>query len=379
MKRYGGQPLGPQPHIVILGSCKVGNFIVSTPVLRGLRLRFPDSVIGFIGSTVTSDLERAHPSIDWRISWDDPSPGSSLELLHRLERLRLTHGPVALAVNLDGFNPFTCSLVPALEPLFLAGGGLAPNRRSFLDWGDLPQQRFLADDDWDSAHFLARYRDSFKTQYIAELFSQLAFVADHADLPRIDLPSTPPSFPVPELLIHCTTARSAKIWPAHCWLEVIRAAEYLHCRVGLVGSKSSVQQDSYNAGDLEDLLLNDSQSSLIDLRGKTSLRELAGACREANAVISVDAGPLHIAAAVGTPTLAIVGNDSEGVGASPIRLWLPRVANVSRTVSSYTCSLCSDNKFRNDHCLVQDHPCMNGVDPNMVIEWLKTQLSSRLT
>ena len=35
------------------------------------------------------------------------------------------------------------------------------------------------------------------------------------------------------------------------------------------------------------------------------------------AVISVDAGPLHIAAAVGTPTYAIVGNDGDGMGGQP--------------------------------------------------------------
>ena len=56
-------------------------------------------------------------------------------------------------------------------------------------------------------------------------------------------------------------------------------------------------------------------TGLIDLRGQTSLMQLAGACRQAKAVISVDAGPLHIAAAIGTPTYAIVGNDGDGVGA----------------------------------------------------------------
>ena len=57
MQRYGGEELGSSPHIVVLGSCKVGNFVVSTPVLRGLRNRFPDAVIGFIGSEVTADFE----------------------------------------------------------------------------------------------------------------------------------------------------------------------------------------------------------------------------------------------------------------------------------------------------------------------------------
>ena len=43
---------GISPHIVVIGSCKVGNFVVSTPMLRGLRARFPDAVIGFIAAAL---------------------------------------------------------------------------------------------------------------------------------------------------------------------------------------------------------------------------------------------------------------------------------------------------------------------------------------
>ena len=66
MQRYSGGTLGPAPHIVVLGACKVGNFAVSTPTLQGLRARFPDAVIGFIGSEITAEFEEAHPCIDWR-------------------------------------------------------------------------------------------------------------------------------------------------------------------------------------------------------------------------------------------------------------------------------------------------------------------------
>ena len=369
MQRYSGQTLGAAPHIVVLGSCKVGNFVASTPALAGLRARFPDAVIGFIGSTITADFERAHSAIDWRLSWDDSSPGSALQLQRALDHQRREHGPVALAVNLDGFNPVTCSLVPDLEPHYVAGGSLLAHKRGPLPWGELPQQRFLADNDWDHPDFLERYTEIFHSQYIAELFCQLAFVADYVDPASIDLPIGQPLFEVPELLIHCTTARGAKLWSAASWIAVVHAAERIGWRVGLVGSKPERQQLDYNAGDLEDELLR--LSSLIDLRGRTSLIELAGACAKANAVISVDAGPLHIAAAVGTPTLAIVGNDQLGNGASPIRLWLPRVNTVQRTYSSYSCSVCADQRFRNDECLVPGHPCMRGVEVDQVLKWLE--------
>ena len=41
LARYAGEDFRSAPHIVVLGSCKVGNFVVSTPVLCGLRKRFP--------------------------------------------------------------------------------------------------------------------------------------------------------------------------------------------------------------------------------------------------------------------------------------------------------------------------------------------------
>ena len=375
LQRYAGEHLGTNPHIVVLGSCKVGNFVVSTPVIRGLKRRFPDAVIGFVGSEVTAAFEAALPEIDWRVSWDASGERAGLDLLKTLSEQRALYGTVTLAVNLDGFNPVTCTLVPWLAPLYVAGGSLKANLRSTLPWGEAPQQRFLADPDWDSPEFLERYHSVFNSNYIAELFCHLAFVHGHVDPNEIELPWEEPSFPVPDLLIHCTTARAAKVWPFEAWSEVVNFASSNGCSVGLVGSPPASQREAYNAGDGEEWLLR--QTNLIDLRGQTTLIQLAGACRAAKAVVSVDAGPLHIAAAVGTPTLAVVGNDAEAVGASPIRLWLPRGSHVSRTVSEEQCTRCSEERFRNDHCLVDGHPCMVSISTQQVIEWLKPLMGDR--
>ncbi len=374
MKRYGGEDLISKPHIVVLGSCKVGNFVVSTPVLRGLKARFRESIIGFIGSDVTADFERSLPSIDWRVSWDDPSLGAGLQLQQTLANKIDIYGQVQLALNLDGFNPVTCSLVPWLNPVFVAGGSLKRNLRSDLPSGELPQQRFLTDSDWDSQDFFMRYSTYFSSNYIAELFCQMAFVGGHVNPKEIELPIVEPPFLVPDLLIHCTTVRQAKVWPFDYWQQVIEFAESRSWTVGLVGSSPLAQREAYNSGDGEELLL--ARTRLLDLRGSTSLLQLAGAAKKAKAVISVDAGPLHIAAAVGTPTLAIVGNDEHGIGASPIRLWLPRCSNVSRTIAENSCSVCSQNKFHNDDCLVEGHICMRSVKPRQVINWLSSLMSN---
>ena len=84
---------------------------------------------------------------------------------------------------------------------------------------------------------------------------------------------------------------------------------------------------------------------------------------------SFDSGPMHIGLAVKTRTLAIVGNDCEGEGQA--ELWFPKSDYLSRTVSSQSCSKCSENKFKNDECIADEHVCMKGVDATEVIELIK--------
>ena len=386
VQRFDGRDLGRAPHIAVLGSCKLGNFVATLPLLRLLRRRYPEAQIDFWGSEATADFEHAlcgdsHP-LDWRISWDQPNT-EGVDELSKLERISsaAAHrndvaGPLDLAINCDGFNPLTQALTSLLEPTWVAGGSLRADGRAPLPWGDLPQQRFLADPDWDSPDFLKRYAEQFASNYIAELFCRMAFLEPNADdLETLALPWEEPPFEVPSLLIHATTTRAAKIWPFQYWHKVLQWCAKNSLTVGLVGAPPDLQRLEYHAGEGEKQLLTDHPDTLIDLRGRTNLIQLAGACRRARAVVSVDAGPMHVAAGVGTPTLAVVGNDIEAVGASPIRLWLPRSSTLTRTISRTTCNLCSENRFRNDGCLAETHDCMQGVDAQQVIHWLEATLA----
>ena len=371
LERYDGRDLGQRPHLAVLGSSKVGNFVVTVPLLQALHHCYPNAVIDFWGSELTRDFEEALAMISWRTSWDRKDGDQFQQLAVAAQQRLEAAGEIDLLINCDGFNPVTQVLGAWLRPRFVAGAVLTANGRNSLPWGSHPYQRFLNDPDWDSTAFLDRYPGLFQSNYIAELLCRLAFL----ELPEgpIDLPSVCPSFDVPDLLIHATTTRAAKIWPESHWRQVLAWCAHQGWTVGLVGSPPKRQQEEYNAGQLEERLL--AAGDLIDLRGRTSLIELAGACRQARAVVSVDAGPMHIAAAVGTPTLAIVGNDANDVGASPIRLWMPRAAVCDRTISVNTCDGCEAVRFRNDACLKQTHHCMEGVTAEQVIQWLERTLN----
>ena len=55
----------------------------------------------------------------------------------------------------------------------------------------------------------------------------------------------------------------------------------------------------------------------VDLTGRTSLFELGAVARRARATVGNDTGPTHLAAAVGCPTLALFGEDSDPRLAAP--------------------------------------------------------------
>lgn len=364
--RFTDQPLRPRPHIAVIGSDKVGNFVVTTPVLRGLKEKYPDCVLDFYGGDTTADLEEHTPTIDSRFSLYTNRPGYLAALANHVATRANDHGPVDLCVNCDGFSAVAQVAATLLEPVYAAGAVLRSDRRAALPFdSDDPRARLLADPDWNRDALEADYPGLLSSGYLAEILCRMAYV--DTDFATVSIGSEPAPFEVPDVLVHMTTTRPAKMWPADHWRRLLAWCDQQGISTGLVGSKPEIERDLYGGGAEDDLLAS---TGLRDLRGKTRLTELAGAFRRAKAAVVVDAGPMHLAVGVGCPTLCLFGNDSAGVGASPVNLWAPRAGNVLRVPSRSTCTRCRDNRFRNTGCLVDNHPCMTGLDPDDVIAGL---------
>lgn len=367
---FSNQPLGSNPHIAVLSSCKVGNFVVITPLLRGLKEKYPDCTLDFFGSEITQDFEKNCPYIDWRISLYTKHADFLENITQAIRQRREIAGSYDLAINCDEFSELNLVLITAIRPTYFVGGALSLDFCSKQDTRHDPVQKILADPDWNSPAFLARHREILQSNYIGEIFCRIAYV--ETDFFRLELPSLSPHFSVPDILISVTATRPAKMWPVDYWKRVIQWCQEQDLSVGLLGNSPKIQQTLYCAGNVEEDLLT--QTSLIDLRGKTSLVELGGALRQAKACITLDSGPLHIAAAVGCPTVAIFGNDIHGNGASPIRLWAPRQPHVKIAQSEFNCTLCEENRFKNKSCLIENHPCMIHLSSQRVIELLQELL-----
>lgn len=372
MQIFSNQFLGVKPHLAVFSSSKVGNFVVTTPLLRGLKEKYPDCTIDFFGSEITQDFEIHCPYIDWRFSLYSHRPDFLEALALEVRQRREVAGDYDLAINCDAFSEVNLVMASAIRPTYIAGVALSRDFRDkvkFLDREDSIYQ-ILEDNDWNSKEFVTRHKNLLKSNYISEIFCRIAYV--ETDFYQLELPTHQPRFSVPDVLIHVTATRQAKLWSTHYWQQVIQWCEAQGLTLGLVGCSLKQQQNLYNSGETEEYLLQ--TTNLIDLRGDTSLIELAGALLEAKVCITVDTGPLHIAAAVGCPTIAIFGNDIDGDGASPIRLWAPQQPHVKIAVSDFKCTLCQENQFKNHACLLDDHACMINLLPETVIEQLKELL-----
>ena len=145
--------------------------------------------------------------------------------------------------------------------------------------------------------------------------------------------------------------------PAKCWdkKNFAYVADELKLRfsakVAIIGSA----QEGGSAIQLIAL----SKYPLLNLCGKFTLKQLAAFLQRSSLLISNDSGPMHIGAAMGTPTVAIFGRNIPGV--SPKR-WGPWGNEHTVLYKDPGCNPCFDRncpyKFK----------CLTAITPEEVIK-----------
>jgi heptosyltransferase-2 len=94
----------------------------------------------------------------------------------------------------------------------------------------------------------------------------------------------------------------AKRWPPESFASLARALAEDGIRTVMVGSGGDRATAACVAA---------AECGILDLVGRTDLAALAGVLAACRAVVSNDSGPMHLAAAVGTPVTAIFGSTDE--------------------------------------------------------------------
>ncbi len=103
---------------------------------------------------------------------------------------------------------------------------------------------------------------------------------------------------------------------------------------------------------------------VINLAGLTSLRELAALIKLCNVLLTNDSGPMHIAAALGTPLVALFGSTNE-VTTGPYKTGTVIHKHVA-------CSPCYQRT-----CPI-DFKCMKQIEANEVVAEIQAHLNKKL-
>lgn len=143
----------------------------------------------------------------------------------------------------------------------------------------------------------------------------------------------------------------SKTWPLRFFADVLDevAAQQPDVRCWTLGSDDEADRCSR----LDDLCRN---CRLLNLAGETDLGTLTELLRSSDVLLTNDSGPMHLAAAVGTPTVAFFGaTDPELTGP-----YGPRHA-----VFKTTCDL---SPCFSRQCLMENRACSDGTSPAQVAQ-----------
>ena len=311
MIRYSGQPLPERPRIAVFANDALGNFVMATPLLQLLDSERKPGWIDYFGGTRTAELQGASDLFDRAFSLH----GSKREDLLAVLAERPHYD---LLINLES-TPFTKTIVSLLAgpASLVAGPCMAEGGRSELPFSDDERGKLWADKEWAAEDTVKRY-PFLRSGFISEIFVRLCYL--EGDLPGYKVPVEIPDRKIPDILIATAASLPEKLWDHEKWSAVVRTLRGMGRSVGLLGAPPAAQAEHWKGATFETLLVGEGMAE--DLRGAFSLPQVAGALSKAKGVLTLDNGILHLAVAVGTPT---VGLYRHGIH----RLWAPPSQNLT--------------------------------------------------
>jgi heptosyltransferase-2 len=291
--------------ILIVRTDRIGDVVLSTPVIKALRDEFPQSYIAMMTAPGAKEIVEGNPYLDQVIIYDKDGKHKSWMRSIKFAR-NLKKKGFDLAVILHPSN--RVHLVT-----FLAGihKRIGYSRKM----GFLLTDRFIHDKQRGEKH---------ESEYNLGLLKALGI---NTKAEELHIPIKPEAEIWTDkffkesgisdndrlLAIHPGASCPSKIWPAERFVQVADKLAKAH------GFKVLVVAGPKDLAKTEEAIRN-MHIPAINLAGKTSIAQLASVLRRCKLFISNDSGPVHIASAVGTPVISIFGRKQAGL--SPKR-WGP--------------------------------------------------------
>ena len=191
-------------------------------------------------------------------------------------------------------------------------------------------------------------------------------VVRHLNLPLPPQPEFPVVFPKKQFVVN--HPRIALVpcsrWPTKNWLasRFSEVARTLHGKTGATFFLIGAPKDRPVCDEIAAAL----GSAAVNLCGQTSLVELGSVMAEMDLALTVDSGPMHVAAALGVPVLALFGpTDPQRTGPYGAQHRVLRA-------SGETCAACFSESCRRDKLI-----CMEYIQPDGVVAAAREMLGTK--
>jgi ADP-heptose:LPS heptosyltransferase len=168
----------------------------------------------------------------------------------------------------------------------------------------------------------------------------------------------------PLVLLHPGSGSPLKSWPVDRWAALADELAWRGVAVALTGGADDLATPLAVAAAM--------RAAPLMLAGKTTLGQFGALAERSALVVGTDSGPLHLAAAVGAPTVRVYGPTDEAIFGP----WGPPQKHVV-LVNPLPCRPCG-NLVAPPCAARAEPPCLLGVRANRVLEASLAQLTARL-
>ena len=283
--------------ICILRLSAIGDVCHAVSAVQAIQRYYPHATISWIIGKVEAMLLKDLPGVELIVFDKKLGLGAYTDLRRQLKGKHfdvLLHMQVALRANVASL------FIPA-------------RRKIGFDWSRAKELHAL---------FM---RERIAPQQEPHVLDGFAGFARHLGVPFLQNPQDKPQWQMPitdehrdwaKVRLNSATSRHLVICPAASkaernWLPVRYAAiaDYAATQgfsVYLCGGPTAMEQQL--ASDIK----AQAQTDIIDLVGKTSLKQLLALLEQASVVLAPDTGPAHMAVTVGTPVIGLYGHSNPG-------------------------------------------------------------------
>lgn len=294
-------PCNRNNNVCIVRLDAIGDFILWLDSAKIFRKIYPDQKIVLIANSAWADFARELPY--WDDVWDLDTKKFVRDIFYRWKFL--------LKVRRAGFST---AIQPTYSRTFMHGDsviratGAGERIGSVSDLSNISKSAKKVSDGWytrlvdaTTTPLMELYRN---TEFISNLTEQI----HHSALPQIRCKEEGLDFGLTKgeyFVLFPGASWSGKRWPADKFADLARLIYGLYGKQAvLCGSPADI--------DLCNKVVERANVPCVDVSGKTSLMQLAEIIRGALFLVSNDTSAVHIATAVGTPSVCILGGGHFG-------------------------------------------------------------------